>query len=72
MKCTVSGKDLDFEEAFGQVDQIFEIVGTVKILVSFLQIFTSLQLTMTIPWADSFINMMKLFRFISTDLFFFF
>ena len=38
-----------------QADALSEIIGTGRILISFLQVFTSLQLTMTVPWKKSFV-----------------
>eukprot|EP00944_MAST-04C_sp_MAST-4C-sp1_P005873 g5873.t1 len=69
MKCVVKRqKDPDAKEMAEQADTVSEMVGTGKILISFLQIFTSLQLTMDIPWSISFKQMMDFFRIITIDL----
>eukprot|EP00944_MAST-04C_sp_MAST-4C-sp1_P001464 g1464.t1 len=69
MKCSVTRKkEIDASAMEKSADALSEMVGTGKILISFLQIFTSLQLTMTIPWADSFKGMMDFFRIITIDL----
>ena len=68
MYLTVKGKKIDAQDMYDQAATIEEMVGTFKILISFLQIFTSLQLTMTIPWADSFREMMDVFKVITIDL----
>ena len=46
------------KEMAEQADALSDMIGTGKILISFLQIFTSLQLTMDIPWSISFKQMM--------------
>jgi hypothetical protein len=51
-----------------KADAVSDMAGTGKILISFLQIFTSLQLTMDIPWSTSFKKMMDFFRIITIDL----
>ena len=66
MHCTVTRKKIvKAEEIDDQADAFSEMVGTGKILISFLQIFTSLQLTMRIPWDASFKDMMDFFLFIT-------
>ena len=67
LKCS-ERKKIDHREAEEQVDAFSEMLGTSKILISFLQIFSSMQLTMTIPWADSFLQMMNIFQVISMEI----
>ena len=66
--CRKPKKKVDAKKEMAeQADTLSDMIGTGKILISFLQIFTSLQLTMDIPWSISFKQMMN-FRIITIDL----
>merc|ERR1711871_907775 len=69
MECTVKRhKKVDARDIAEEADALSDMIGIDKILISFLQIFTSLQLTMDIPWSISFKQMMDFFRIITIDL----
>ena len=64
------------EEVMEQPDESMErlddAAGTVKILIGYMQVFSSFDMTLQIPWPESFKNMINFFQFINVDLFSFF
>ena len=64
LKCT--NKVLNAKEKYEASEE--KISGTLKLLVSFLQIFAFIDETMDVPWAKSFSEFMNIFDFIKIDL----